>query len=311
MPMGTRLHSKVAVVTGAASGIGRATVEAFVAEGARVVAADIQHDAGAELARAWGDAVHFVACDVTQPAQIRAAVDEAVSRWGGLDILFNNAGAVGSMAGVENWDEAGWDFTQSLLLRSVAAGTAFAVPHLRARGGGSIINTSSVSALQAGYAPIAYSVAKAGVLHYTRLAAAELSAHRIRINALVPGFIATSIFGGVLGMNSEQSARLAEQVAAHSGAANPIGRSGLPADIAQAAVFLASDESGFVTGTHLVVDGGLTIGPRHCWDAQSPGPMQTALGITREQAMAMRARPAPAAASAGPDTPGDARTRGP
>lgn len=297
--MGTRLQGKVALVTGAASGIGRATVEAFVAQGAQVLAADLQREAGEALAAGLGDAVRFVSCDVTQPAQIRAAIDAAVEHFGGLDILFNNAGAVGSMAGVETWDEAGWDATHALLLRSVAAGTAFAVPHLRARGGGSIINTSSISALQSGYAPIAYTVAKAGVLHYTRLAATELSPQRIRINAIVPGFIATSIFGGMLGMDAAQSARLAGQVAAQSGVANPIGRSGMPADIATAAVFLASDESGFITGTHLVVDGGLTIGPRHSWDPQAPGPLQTALGITREQVVAMRARAAEAGSGTG------------
>ena len=287
--MAHRLDGKVAVITGAASGIGLATLELFIAEGARVVAADRNERAGAELAARFGEMVRFVRCDVTEPEQIRAAIDLAASQFGGLDILFSNAGAGGSPAGVADWDCAGWDHTQALLLRSVAAGAAFAVPHMRRRGGGSIINTSSISALQAGYAPIAYSVAKAGVLHYTRLAAAELSQHRIRINAIVPGFIATRIFGNALGLDHEQAGGLADKVARDSGTSNPIGRSGLPSDIAQAALFLASDDSGFVTGTHLTVDGGLTIGPRHSWDASQPGPMQQALGISREQAAAMRA----------------------
>ncbi len=293
--MSQQLQGKVAVITGAASGIGLATVERFIEEGAQVIAADIQEQAGQALQARMGDQLRYVHCDVTQPAQIKAAIDLAVAHFGGLDILFSNAGAVGSTTGVQDWDADGWDFTQALLLRSVVAGASFATPHMVARGGGSIISTSSISALQAGYAPLAYSVAKAGVLHFTRVAATELSAHRIRINAVVPGFIATSIFGSSMGMDADKAAELAKLVAARSGEANPIGRSGMPLDIANAVLFLASDASSFITGTHLTVDGGLTIGPRHSWDSQTPGPMQTALGITREQAQAMRAAAAAAA----------------
>ena len=287
--MSQRLDGKVAVITGAASGIGLATVELFVEEGARVLAADLQAEAGQALAARFPGAVHFMPCDVTQPAQLRQAIDGAAAQFGGLDILFSNAGAGGSMAGVENWDEAGWDRTHALLLRSVAAGASFAVPHLKRRGGGAIINTSSVSALQAGYAPLAYSVAKAGVLHYTRLAAAELSAHRIRINAIVPGFIATNIFGGLMNLGPGEADQLRAQIAERSGTANPIGRSGRPRDIAEAALFLASDAAGFITGTHLTVDGGITIGPRHAWDPDTPGPMTDALGLSPADLRALRA----------------------
>ncbi len=295
--MSQQLQGKVAVITGAASGIGLATVERFIDEGAQVIAADIQDQAGQALHARMGGKLRYVHCDVTQPAQIKAAIDLAAAHFGGLDILFSNAGAVGSTTGVQDWDADGWDYTQALLLRSVVAGAAYATPHMIARGGGSIISTSSISALQAGYAPLAYSVAKAGVLHFTRVAATELSAQRIRINAVVPGFIATSIFGNSMGMDAAAAAALAQAVAARSGEANPIGRSGMPLDIANAVLFLASDASSFITGTHLTVDGGLTIGPRHSWDPQTPGPMQTALGITREQAQAMRAAAAAAAAT--------------
>jgi NAD(P)-dependent dehydrogenase (short-subunit alcohol dehydrogenase family) len=232
--------------------------------------------------------LRFARCDVTEPLQILQAIDSAAEHFGGLDILFSNAGAGGSLAGVENWDAAAWDATQALLLRSVVAGASYAVPHMKRRGGGAIVNTSSVSALQAGYAPLAYSVAKAGVLHFTRLAATELSAHRIRINAIVPGFIATSIFGGIFNLGLEGSRQMAAQIAERSGTANPIGRSGLPRDIAEAALFLASDAAGFVTGTHLTVDGGITIGPRHAWDPKAPSPMVDALGISQEQLQALR-----------------------
>jgi len=290
--MAQRLDGKVAVITGAASGIGLATVELFVEAGARVIAADLQVEAGQALAARFPGVVQFAHCDVTQPAQIGQALAVAVAQFGGLDILFSNAGAVGSLAGVETFDAAGWDATHALLLRSVAAGAAYAVPHMKQRGGGSIINTSSISALQAGYAPLAYSVAKAGVLHYTRLAAAELSAHRIRINAIVPGFIATPIFGSVLNLDAAQAVQMLQQLIDKSGAANPIGRSGRPRDIAEAALFLASDAAGFITGTHLTVDGGITLGPRHAWDPKTPGPMSDALGLSPDELRALR-NPAP------------------
>jgi NAD(P)-dependent dehydrogenase (short-subunit alcohol dehydrogenase family) len=156
------------------------------------------------------------------------------------------------------------------------------------RGGGAIVNTSSISALQAGYAPLAYSVAKAGVLHYTRVAAAELSALNIRINAVVPGFIATSIFGGLFGLDHKAAQDLADRVSETSGPVNPIGRSGQPQDIAEAVLYLASDAARFVTGTHITVDGGITMGPRHSWDPTSISPMSQALGVSREQIEAMR-----------------------
>ncbi len=290
--MSDRLNGKVAVITGAASGIGLATLELFVQEGARVLAADVQEDAGRALELRFPGVVCFARCDVTQPPQIKQAIDAAALRFGGLDILFSNAGAVGTSAGVENWDAAAWDATHALLLRSVVAGASFAVPHMRKRGGGAIVNTSSVSALQAGYAPIAYSVAKAGVLHFTRLAASELSAHRIRINAIVPGFIATNIFGDAFRLDAEGAREMAQQVAERSGSANPIGRSGRPRDIAEAALFLASDAAGFITGTHLTVDGGITIGPRHAWDPNTPGPLTDVLGAGRLQALRAKAREA-------------------
>ncbi|MBC7729225.1 MAG: SDR family oxidoreductase [Microbacteriaceae bacterium] len=286
--MAQQLDGKVAVITGAASGIGLATVERFVEAGARVLAADLQVEAGEALARRFPGVVVFKRCDVTQTAQLREAIDAAASHFGGLDILFSNAGAGGTAAGVEHFDEASWDATQALLLRSVAAGAAFAVPHMRQRGAGSIINTSSVSALQAGYAPLCYSVAKAGVLHFTRVAAAELAPQRIRINAIVPGFIATSIFGGILNLAPEPARQLASEIAERSGTANPIGRSGLPRDIAEAALFLASDAAGFITGTHLTVDGGLTIGPRHCWDPKTAGPLTEVMGLSFDEMRALR-----------------------
>ena len=283
-----RLHHKVAVITGACSGIGLATTELFLAEGAQVVAADVQDEVGQQLQKQYPGQLQFAHCDVTRLDELRAAIDSAVTHFGGLDILFSNAGRIGTMAGVQAFNPEAWDDTQNLLLRSVAAGASYAVPHMVKRGAGAIVNTSSISALQAGYAPLAYSVAKAGVLHYTRVAAAELSALNIRINAVVPGFIATRIFGGLFGMDAQASQDLAERVRDHSSAANPIGRSGDPKDIAEAVLYLASDAARFVTGTHITVDGGITMGPRHSWDPHTTSPMSEALGVTREQIEAMR-----------------------
>ena len=283
-----RLDNKVAVITGACSGIGLATTELFLAEGAQVLAADVQDEVGQQLQKQYAGQLQFAHCDVTRLDELRAAIDSAATHFGGLDILFSNAGRIGTMAGVQAFNPAAWDDTQNLLLRSVAAGASYAVPHMVKRGAGAIVNTSSISALQAGYAPLAYSVAKAGVLHYTRVAAAELSALNIRINAVVPGFIATRIFGGLFGMDAQASQGLAERVRDHSSTANPIGRSGDPKDIAEAVLYLASDAARFVTGTHITVDGGITMGPRHSWDPHTTSPMSEALGVTREQIEAMR-----------------------
>ncbi len=283
-----RLHNKVAVITGACSGICLATTELFLAEGAQVVAADVQDELGRQLQQRYAGQLQFAHCDVTRLDELRAAIDSAATHFGGLDILFSNAGRIGTMAGVQAFNPEAWDDTQNLLLRSVAAGASYAVPHMVQRGAGAIVNTSSISALQAGYAPLAYSVAKAGVLHYTRVAAAELSALNIRINAVVPGFIATRIFGGLFGMDPQASQDLADRVRDHSSSANPIGRAGDPQDIAEAVLYLASDAARFVTGTHITVDGGITMGPRHSWDPHTISPMSEALGVTREQIAAMR-----------------------
>jgi NAD(P)-dependent dehydrogenase (short-subunit alcohol dehydrogenase family) len=138
------------------------------------------------------------------------------------------------------------------------------------RGGGAIVNTSSISAMQSGYAPIAYSTAKAAVLHLTQVAAAELARHRVRVNAVVPGFIATNIFARHLDVPEAQRAQANALIAQVAGKVQPVQRTGQPEDIAAAVAYLASDDASFVTGTHLVVDGGLTIGTRASWDAEAP-----------------------------------------
>jgi NAD(P)-dependent dehydrogenase (short-subunit alcohol dehydrogenase family) len=262
-----RLKNKVAVITGGCSGIGLGTVERFVDEGARVMVGDIDDAAGAALEARFEGRVAYQHCDVMEEPQIEALMATAVARFGGLDIVFNNAGAGGTPDGIADMTAEGWDRTQGLLLRSVALGIRHAVPHMLARGGGAIVNTASIAGVQSGAAPIAYSVAKAGVIHLTRLAGAELARSGIRVNAVCPGLILTNIFTANTERVPAEAAphvkQMLSRIAPHS---QPIAKAGLPDDIAKAVVFFASDDSAFVTGEHLLVDGGAFIGPRHAWD---------------------------------------------
>lgn len=266
-----KLADKVAVVTGGCSGIGLATVEAFVAEGAQVIVGDLNDANGAKLADRLSGNVHYVHCDVTRESDIQSLMDRAQAKFGGLDIVFNNAGAGGPPARIDEIDGAQWDLVHSLLLRSVALGIRYAVPHMKARGGGSIINTSSIAALVAGAAPVAYSSAKAAVLHLTKVAAAQLAQFNIRVNAICPGFMRTNIFADALaplGYPKDEVESALDRVAP---TLQPLRTIGVPEYIANVCVHFASEESAFTTGSHLVVDGGMTVGLRHSWDPNSPG----------------------------------------
>ncbi|MEG3176286.1 SDR family NAD(P)-dependent oxidoreductase [Sphingomonas sp. RB3P16] len=265
-----RFAGKRAVVTGGASGIGRATALRLASEGAEVWIGDIDVAGGQEIADTSNGRIHFLRTDVLEVTDIAALV-QAADDAGGLDILFNNAGAGGARDPIEAISAEDWDRTQALLLRSVAMGIRYAAPMMIARGTrGSIVNTASIAALEAGAAPTAYSVAKAGVLHLTTMAAADLSQHGIRVNAVCPGFITTNIFTAAMGIVGDKKApadAMIQRIAAH---AQPLQRAGTADDIAGAVAYLASDDAAFVTGTHIVVDGGMTIGPRHSWDPKSP-----------------------------------------
>jgi NAD(P)-dependent dehydrogenase (short-subunit alcohol dehydrogenase family) len=220
---------------------------------------------------------------VLEEADIAAACAVAAAAFGGLDSIFNNAGVVGLPGGVEAMTVEGWDRTFALLVRGPALGMKHALPLMRLRGGGSVINTASVAGLQAGWGPLAYSAAKAAVVQMSRCAAAELSPQNIRVNAICPGLIATSIFGTAMGMGREASDQMAAQVAQNGSVAQPIKQAGLPEDIAAAAAYLASDDGRFVTGTHIVVDGGITIGSRHAWDPTAGSPIAAILGRSADE----------------------------
>jgi NAD(P)-dependent dehydrogenase (short-subunit alcohol dehydrogenase family) len=265
-----RFAGKTAVITGAASGIGRAAVLKLAGEGAVVFAADIDEAGGAAVAAASNGDVRFQRCDVCQVSDIEALMNRAAAETGGIDIVFNNAAAVGDRAPIDEISAEGWDATMNLILRSVAMGIRYAAPHMKGRAGASIINTASIAGMGAGYSPTAYAVAKAGVLHLSKLAATDLAQHGIRVNAICPGFINTNIFGAGLGIAAENHDTVRAVVAEISQHAQPIARGGQPDDIANMVAFLASADASFITGTHMVVDGGITTGPRHAWDPNTP-----------------------------------------
>lgn len=265
-----RFQGKRAVVTGGASGIGRATALRLVEEGADVLIGDVDVAGGQELAETSNGRIRFQKTDVTQAADIEALM-AAADAAGGLDVVFNNAGAAGPREKIDEISPDDWDRAMSLLLRSVAMGIRYAAPLMAKRAGGAIVNTSSVSALGSGYAPTAYSTAKAGVLHLTKMAAADLAKHRIRVNAVVPGFITTNIFTSALGLEGAVRDQVNGVIAQTAANAQPVQRAGRPEDIAAAVAYLASDDASFVTGTHILVDGGMLIGTRASWDDSVPG----------------------------------------
>jgi NAD(P)-dependent dehydrogenase (short-subunit alcohol dehydrogenase family) len=265
-----RFTGRTVVITGAASGIGKASVQLFAGEGATVYAADIDAAGGQALAAGSNGDIRFQHCDVCSTEDIRELMDRAAAETGGIDVVFNNAGAGGAKEPIDEIEPEGWDTTFHLLLRSVAFGIRYGAPHMKGRAGASIVNTSSVAAVGPGYSPTAYAVAKAGVLHLTKCAATDLAQHGIRVNAVQPGFINTNIFTSSIDCPEDKLPTAKAIILQMSQAAQPVARGGQPEDIARAVAFLASEDASFMTGTSLLVDGGLTIGPRHAWDPAMP-----------------------------------------
>ena len=267
-----RLDGKVAVITGAASGIGRGTALCLAKEGAAVVAVDLNSQGGeqvvSEIAATGGRAV-FQHTDVSSEPEIKSAVERAVKEYGRLDIMFNNAGLVGAVGPIEAVTADDWDRTIAVLLRSVFLGIKYAVEPMRKAGGGSIISTSSVASFLPSAYGAAYAAAKGAVISLTRAAALQLGRVKIRVNCICPGAINTPIWGALPGFSDPAAvAQLLDD-------AQTIPRVGRPQDIASMVLFLASDESEWVTGQAMIVDGGLTVGPNASALAGAAPPLPT------------------------------------
>jgi NAD(P)-dependent dehydrogenase (short-subunit alcohol dehydrogenase family) len=246
-----RLRDKVAVITGGASGIGFATAQKFLEEGARVLIGDYNADAAAAAVtklegEGFSGRVAWQRADVADESDVEALMARALADWDGLDVVFNNAGIGGAIGPIVETSVDHWDATFAVLMRGVFLGVKYAARIMIPRGGGAILNTASIAGHAGGVIPTAYSAAKAAVVSFTRNAATELAEARIRVNAVSPGIIFTPLMHG--GREAEA------EVASHQ--VQPWPDRGEARHIADAALFLASDESAFVTGETLVVDGG-------------------------------------------------------
>lgn len=256
--MGDRLTDVVAVITGGCSGIGEATAVRFVDEGAKVVVADVQDARGEALLERLGPAARYAHVDVTSEAQVAAAVDLAVSEFGRLDAMFNNAGIIGAVGPVTTISAEAFDATIAVLLRGVFFGMKHAARVMQSQpGGGVIVSTSSPAGVVGGLGPHVYSAAKAGVIGLTQSVAAELRPHGIRVNAIIPGAIVTPMTADLVAGDPDAMEQ-AEKVLADTALLH---RPGLPGDIASAAVYLVSSDAAYVTGETLRVDAGMTTAP--------------------------------------------------
>jgi NAD(P)-dependent dehydrogenase (short-subunit alcohol dehydrogenase family) len=253
----SRLDGRVALITGAASGIGEATARRFVAEGARVVICDVQLARGKALTDELGDATRFAATDVTDEAAVAAAVDLAVSEFGRLDVVFNNAGIMGALGPIGSISLDEYTFTMDVNLRGAFLGMKHGARVMEPHGSGVILSTTSPAAVAGGLGPHVYSAAKAGIIGLTQSVAAELRPKGIRVNAIMPGATVTAMTADILTGDPDAIAEARDTLARDALTPRP----GLPDDIAAAAVYLASDDATFVTGEVLRVDGGLTTAP--------------------------------------------------
>ncbi|MFW9864669.1 MAG: SDR family NAD(P)-dependent oxidoreductase [Candidatus Thorarchaeota archaeon] len=256
-----KLDGKVALITGAAGGIGRATSKLFIQEGAKgVVMVDIWDEMGEKTAKELGPNALYIHADVSQENDIIKVIEITVEKFGRLDIVFSNAGNPGPGGVIEEIPTDEFDQTIAIHLRAAFLFMKHSILIMKKQGSGCFIFTSSVAGFQQGMGGLAYSISKAGLIHLARLAAVELGAYGIRANAIAPGFIATGIFGQGMGLSREGAEKLGKLMKDSISGDQAIRRSGLPVDIAQAALFLASNSSSFITGITLKVDGGLLSG---------------------------------------------------
>jgi NAD(P)-dependent dehydrogenase (short-subunit alcohol dehydrogenase family) len=255
------LDGKVAIVTGGASGIGRGIVERFLTEGAKVVIADVETERGEALAATLGTGAVFQQTDVSEPEQVGALVTAAVEKFGGLHVMVNNAGISSPLGRLLDDDLADFHRVMGVNVLGVMAGTRDAARHMAESGGGSIINMTSIGGIQAGGGVMTYRASKAAVIQFTKSAAIELARYKIRVNAIAPGSIPTPILGkSAAGMDPEELAQFEARIRQGMLDDRPLKREGTTDDVAQAALYFATDRSCYVTGTVLPVDGGTSAG---------------------------------------------------
>jgi dihydroanticapsin dehydrogenase len=252
-----RLQGKVSIVTGAGSGIGEATAILFAHEGAKVVVVDIDNTSGnrtaSKIQEARGEAVFFHA-DVTKEADMERVVNETLSKWGKLDVMYNNAGIIQVKRLIDS-TVSEWDRLMDVNLKGLFLGSKYAAKHMIGTKSGSIINTASIYGITGAPYYVPYCTTKGGAIAFTKSLALELAPYNVRVNCICPGVISTPMFEGELA--AWNKIQPGDNISAFK-AQHPIGRFGEPLDIANAALYLASDESSFVTGSALVVDGGYT-----------------------------------------------------
>ena len=253
------LEGKVAVITGTTSGIGERIAELFVEEGASVVAVGRREQEGGKLQERLGTRLTFLRTDVSVDADVRAMIDHAVNRFGRIDCLVNNAAVPSPMVSIADTNVDNFDEVMAVNVRGVLLGMKYVAPVMLKAGGGSIINISSLSALRAGWAAHSYCASKGAVTQLTRSVAAELGERGIRVNCISPGGIVTGIFGKNAGVEGSKADQILGVVKDLFATLQPIPRAGMTDDIARAAVFLASDWSGYINGHDLVIDGGNSI----------------------------------------------------
>ncbi len=251
-----RLAGKSAVITGAASGIGEGTARRFIEEGAQVVIADLQQEKGTALAEELGENARYIFCDVTVEDDIAAAVDLAVAEFGKLDCMVNNAGIVGAVGPIKDTSIEAWDKTINILLRGVFLGSKHAARVMTPQGSGVILSIASTAGVIGGLGPHVYTAAKHGVVGLTKSVASELCKYGIRVNCVAPGNTATAMTADVVSQDHENLEAVNKAIAESS----MLGIAGQPADIANALLYLASEEARYVTGHTLVVDAGQTTG---------------------------------------------------
>jgi len=274
------LDGKVAIITGATSGIGARTAELFVEEGARVVFTGRRRPEGEALQKKLGKAARFEQADVTLEADWVRVLDQTLKTFGRLDCLFNNAGGPAPTDGIAGIPVEGFDAAMALLVRSVMLGMKHAAPVMVRQRSGSIVNNGSIAAHLAGYSSsMVYSAAKAAVNHLSRCVAMELGEHNVRVNSVSPGQIATGILAKALGMEPGKADKLSGELSQRYAKLQPIPRAGATDDIAQCVLWLASDRSSFVNGIDIVVDGGMIGGRMYSPHQEGLKQMKASLGL--------------------------------